>query len=204
MPDDVAARAFEPFFTTKTGGRGTGLGLSMVYGFAKQSGGMATIDSKPDKGTTVAIYLPVAGSDVLTAAPAATVKTAAQPRTILVVEDDADVRTAVRRQLESMGHKVLAAEGATEALLLVQGPGAPDVLLTDIVLGDGGNGIALAAEARASRPNLAVIFMSGYTAGAEAQQQIHDSGAPLLLKPFTMLQLERVLTAAPPNPSINR
>jgi two-component system, cell cycle sensor histidine kinase and response regulator CckA len=204
MPDDVAARAFEPFFTTKTGGRGTGLGLSMVYGFAKQSGGMATIDSKPDTGTTVAIYLPVAGSDVLAAAPAATVKTAAQPRTILVVEDDADVRTAVRRQLESMGHKVLAAEGATEALLLVQGPGAPDVLLTDVVLGEGGNGIALAAEARASRPNLSVIFMSGYTAGAEAQQQIHDSGAPLLLKPFTMLQLERVLAAAQPNPSINR
>jgi two-component system cell cycle sensor histidine kinase/response regulator CckA len=197
MAADVVARAFEPFFTTKTGGRGTGLGLSMVYGFAKQSGGTVTIDSAPQRGTTVTLFLPVAGSDVLTPVLGATpVRTAEVPRTILVVEDEGDVRTVVRRQLESMGHKVLVAEGATEALLLVQGPGAPDVLLTDVVLGSGMNGIDLAAEARASRPNLAVIFMSGYTAVAEAQQRIRETGAPLLSKPFTTPQLERVLAAA--------
>jgi len=197
MAADVAARAFEPFFTTKTGGRGTGLGLSMVYGFAKQSGGTVTIDSAPDRGTTVTLYLPVAGSDVLTPIlGATTVRAAEVPLTILVVEDEGDVRTVVRRQLESMGHKVLVAEGPTEALLLVQGPGAPDVLLTDVVLGSGMNGIDLAAQARASRPSLAVIFMSGYTAIAEAQQRIRDTGAPLLSKPFTTPQLERVLVAA--------
>ena len=136
-------------------------------------------------------------TDVLTPVLGATpVRTAEVPLTILVVEDEGDVRTVVRRQLESMGHKVLVAEGATEALLLVQGPGAPDVLLTDVVLGSGMNGIDLAAEARASRPNLAVIFMSGYTAVAEAQQRIRETGAPLLSKPFTTPQLERVLAAA--------
>ncbi len=206
MSADVVARAFEPFFTTKSGGRGSGLGLSMVYGFAKQSGGMATIDSKPTQGTTVALYLPVAGRDVLTPVlGAATVKTTIAPRTILVVEDEADVRMVVRRQLESIGHNVLVAEGPTEALLLVQGLGAPDVLLTDVVLGSGMSGIDLAAAARASRPTLAVIFMSGYTAVGETQQRIRETGAPLLSKPFTTPQLERVLAAVSDraNPSVN-
>ena len=88
----------------------------------------------------------------------------ARPRTILVVEDEPDVRTIVRRQLESLGHRVLVAEAATEALLLIQGPGAPDVLLTDVVLKTGMNGIDLAEAARDARPGLPVIFMSGYTA----------------------------------------
>jgi two-component system, cell cycle sensor histidine kinase and response regulator CckA len=206
MPPDIVARVFEPFFTTKTGGHGTGLGLSMVYGFAKQSGGMVTIDSTPGRGTTVTLYLPVAGSDVTTPVlGAAPIATADVPRTILVVEDETDVRAIVRRQLQSMGHKVLVAEGATEALLLVQGPGAPDVLLTDVVLGTGMNGIDLASEARAARPELAVIFMSGYTAVPEAQQRIRETGAPLLSKPFTTPQLERVLAAVakPPSSSTN-
>jgi len=197
MPAEVVARAFEPFFTTKTGGRGTGLGLSMVYGFAKQSGGTVTIDSTPPRGTTVTLFLPVAGSDVQTPVlGAATVRTAAVPRTVLVVEDEADVRTVVRRQLESMGHRVLAAEGATEALLLVQGPGAPDILLTDVVLGSGMDGIDLAAQAKTARPDLAIVFMSGYLAVEEAQQRIRLTGASLLSKPFTADQLDRVLGAA--------
>jgi CheY-like chemotaxis protein len=111
------------------------------------------------------------------------------------VEDESEVRAVVRRQLESMGHRVLVAEGPNEALLLIQGPGAPDVLLTDVVLGSGMNGIELAAAARRMRPELAVIFMSGYTAIAEAQQRIRETGAPLLSKPFTSPQLERVLAA---------
>ena len=207
MPADVVARVFEPFFTTKTGGHGTGLGLSMVYGFARQSGGAVTIESIPNRGTTVTLFLPIAGSDVQTpvlGTPA--VRTAAVPLTILVVEDETDVRTIVRRQLESMGHRVLAAEGPTEALLLVQGPGAPDVLLADVVLGGGMDGIELAAAARKLQPQLAVIFMSGYSAVPEAQQRIRESGAPLLSKPFTTPQLERVLSAVSerPNSSTNR
>jgi len=196
MPADVVARVFEPFFSTKPGGRGTGLGLSMVYGFAKQSGGTVKIASELGRGTTVSLFLPLAGNDVQTVAPNATpVIPAAVPCTVLVVEDEADVRSIVRRQLESLGHRVLVAEAATEALLLIQGPGAPDVLLTDVVLKTGINGIDLAEAAREARPGLPVIFMSGYTAVAEAQQRIRDTGAPLLSKPFTTPQLERAVNA---------
>jgi two-component system cell cycle sensor histidine kinase/response regulator CckA len=196
MAPDVVARVFEPFFTTKTGGRGTGLGLSMVYGFAKQSGGTVKIVSEVGRGTTVSLYLPLAGSDVQnTATNTVPVTTSSAPRTILVVEDEADVRAIVRRQLESLGHRVLVAEAATEALLLVQGPGAPEVLLTDVVLKSGINGIDLAHLAREARPGLPVIFMSGYTAMPEAHQRIRDIGAPLLSKPFTTPQLERAVNA---------
>jgi DNA-binding NtrC family response regulator len=116
-------------------------------------------------------------------------------RTILVVEDEVDVRNIVRRQLESLGHRVLVADASTEALLLIQSPGAPDLLLVDVVLSTGINGIELAAEARKIRPGLPVIFMSGYTAVPEALKRIRDTGAPLLSKPFTTPQLERTVNA---------
>src|SRR5437667_7938059 len=145
MPADVMARVFEPFFTTKIGSRGTGLGLSMVYGFAKQSGGTVTIASAVGRGTTVSIFLPHAGAEELgTAVIAGSASAPSVARTILVVEDEADVRNIVRRQLESLGHTVLVAEAATEALLLLRGPAAPDVLVTDVVLGKGLDGIELA------------------------------------------------------------
>ena len=196
MPPDVVARVFEPFFTTKTGSRGTGLGLSMVYGFAKQSGGVAKITSTVGRGTTVSLFLPLAGSEVHAAeATSAPITPSTTPRLVLVVEDEADVRTIVKRQLERLGHRVLVAEAATEALLLLQGPGAPDVLLTDVVLKTGINGIDLAQAARKARPGLPVIFMSGYTAVPEAQQRIRETGAPLLSKPFTTPQLERAMDA---------
>jgi len=196
MPPDVAARVFEPFFTTKTGGRGTGLGLSMVYGFAKQSGGAVTIDSLVGRGTTVKLLLPVAGAARAAAAVGHDGAVATTPRTILLVEDEADVRNTVRRQLETLGHTVLAAETAMEALILAQGPSAPEALLTDVMLGSGMNGIELAAAVRAVRPKLPVIFMSGYTAMGEAQQRIRETGAPLLAKPFTTPQLERAIAEA--------
>ncbi|HUK35692.1 MAG TPA: ATP-binding protein [Vicinamibacterales bacterium] len=192
MPPEVAAKVFEPFFTTK-GGRGTGLGLAMVYGFAKQSGGGVTIESTVGKGTTVSIFLPLADADV--EALAAKPLPPSQPgvaRTILLVEDETEVRNIVRRQLESLGHRVFVAEAATEALLLVQA-GDPDILLTDVVLATGMNGIDLAEAATTARPGLAVMFMSGYTAAPEAQERIRASGAPLLSKPFTTPQLERAL-----------
>ncbi|HZT78351.1 MAG TPA: PAS domain-containing protein [Vicinamibacterales bacterium] len=194
MTPDVVARVFEPFFTTKTGGAGTGLGLSMVYGFAKQSGGSVTITSEPGRGTTVTLYLPVAGkqSPSETIADEAVTRSAT-PRVVLVVEDEAEVRNIVRRQLESLGHRVLVAEAATEALLLLQGRGAPELLLTDVVLASGMDGIELAEAARAERPRLPVIFMSGYTAVPEAQQRIRETGAPLLAKPFTTQELERAI-----------
>ncbi|OLC49492.1 MAG: hypothetical protein AUH43_07560 [Acidobacteria bacterium 13_1_40CM_65_14] len=196
MSPDIVARVFDPFFTTKTGGRGTGLGLSMVYGFAKQSGGTVTIASEPGRGTTVTMFLPMAGRDQQSPAiSAASIDMPSVARTILVVEDEADVRNIVRRQLESLGHRVLVAEAATEALLLIQSPGAPDLLLADVVLSGGMNGIELAKAARAARPGLPVIFMSGYTAVAEAQQRMRETGAPLLSKPFTSPQLARAINA---------
>src|SRR5262245_15052742 len=191
MAPDVVARVFEPFFTTKTGGRGTGLGLSMVYGFAKQSGGTVTIKSEPGRGTIVTMFLPLAKQDQQSPViSAASTDQPSIPRTILVVEDEADVRTIVRRQLEGLGHRVLVAEGATEALLLIQSPGAPEVLLSGKM-----DGIELAKAARVVRPNLAVIFMSGYTAVPEAQQRMRQAGAPLLSKPFTTPQLARAVNA---------
>jgi PAS domain S-box-containing protein len=196
MVPEVAARVFEPFFTTKTGGRGTGLGLSMVYGFAAQSGGTVMIASEPGYGTTVKIVLPLAGTETQPdTLGAASVDGPAASRTILVVEDEADVRSLVRRQLESLGHRVVVAKAANEALLLIEGPGAPDLLVTDVVLATGMNGIDLADTARAIRPGLPVIFMSGYTAVPEAQRRIRETGAPLLSKPFTTPQLEQAVNA---------
>ena len=137
MPPEVVARVFEPFFTTKTGGHGTGLGLSMVYGFAKQSGGSVKIEStrgpRHDRQpVSAARRRRAAGRRRRRPTP---VVPSAQPRTILVVEDEADVRTIVRRQLETpRASPCWSPKAATEALLLVQGPGAPDLLLTDVVL----------------------------------------------------------------------
>jgi len=196
MAPEVAARVFEPFFTTKSGGRGTGLGLSMVYGFAKQSGGTVTIDSKPGSGTTVTLLLPVAATARPSASAGHDAPVSSTPRTVLLVEDEADVRHTIRRQLETLGHTVLVADAAMEALILAQGPSSPDVLITDVVLGAGMNGIELVAAVRAIRPKLPVVFMSGYTAVTEAQQRIRETGAPMISKPFTTPQLERAIAAA--------
>jgi PAS domain S-box-containing protein len=194
MPPDIAAKAFEPFFTTK-GGRGTGLGLAMVYGFAKQSGGTVTIESAPGKGTTVSIHLPLAAANMAPrAALAAPVPSPGAARTILLVEDEPEVRNIVRRQLEALGHRVLVAEAATEALLLVKA-GHPDVLLTDVMLASGMSGVDLAEAATALKPNLGVIFMSGFTAGQDTQDRIRAVGAPFLSKPFTAPQLERAMAS---------
>ena len=196
MTPDVVARAFEPFFTTKTGGGGSGLGLSMVYGFAKQSGGTVTIASEPGRGTTVIIFLPltrtaprVAASPALPATPTIVM------RTILLVEDEAAVRTTVRRQLETLGHRVLVAATAADALIILEGADRPEVLLTDVVLGTGMNGIDLADAARVFLPRLPVIFMSGFTSVPAAQHRIREMGAPLLSKPSTISQMERALNA---------
>jgi PAS domain S-box-containing protein len=200
MPPAVVSRVFEPFFTTKSGGGGSGLGLSMVYGFAKQSGGTVTIASEPGRGTTVIIYLPLTKSEpraaVIPQLPASPTVVA---RNVLLVEDEAAVRTTIRRQLETLGHRVQVAATAADALPILKGTDPPDVLLTDVVLGTGMNGIDLADAARVFRPGLPVIFMSGYTAVPEAQQRIRDTGAPLLSKPSTISQMERALNAVLPS-----
>jgi PAS domain S-box-containing protein len=199
MPPEVVQRVFEPFFTTKTGGAGSGLGLSMVYGFAKQSGGAIHIASEVGRGTTVILYLPLTKTEPRsTSSPAAPVAAAANTFTVLLVEDEGPVRNTVRRQLETLGHTVLIADAAAMALTLLRTDQTIDVLLTDVVLGSGMNGIDLADAARVFRRGLPVIFMSGFTAVPEAQQRIKNSGAPLLTKPATLSQLESALNAVTP------
>ena len=192
MPPDVVQRVFEPFFTTKTGA-GSGLGLSMVYGFAKQSGGAIHIASEVGRGTTVILYLPLTRAEPRGTLLPSAAPTAAAAHTVLLVEDEGPVRNTVRRQLETLGHTVIVADAAAMALTMLRTDKLIDVLLTDVVLGSGMNGIDLADAARVFRPGLPVIFMSGFTAVPGVQQRIRDSGAPLLSKPATLSQLEGAL-----------
>jgi CheY-like chemotaxis protein len=196
MHPDVASRAFEPFFTTKPAGQGTGLGLSMVYGFAKQSGGSAAIVSEPGRGTTIRILIPSA-----TAAGAALVvddspRTTFNPsRVVLLVEDEPAVRDTIRRQLGLLGHAVITAGSADEAIGVLKSAGGEraNLLLTDVVLRVGVDGIALAGESRRLRPDMPVILMSGYTAVPGAMERIRAAGAALLSKPFTSSQLDAAI-----------
>jgi PAS domain S-box-containing protein len=197
LPPEIASRVFEPFFTTKSAHGGTGLGLSMVYGFAKQSGGTVTIDSSPGHGTSVQLLLPrAAGESRHPGAAASSAATASVSRTILLVEDEGAVRNTVRRQLESLGHRVIVAAAAPDALEIVRTHTSIDVLLTDVVLGTGMNGVELADAAHSVRPALPIIFMSGYTSMTEVLQRIRDTGAPFLSKPATLSQLEEAVSAA--------
>src|SRR5262249_13106639 len=160
------------------------LGLSMVYGFAKQSGGAVTIKSRVGHGTTVTLFLPHAEK---TMKPAAVTPVSPDvpsiPRTVLVVEDEAEVRGIVRRQLEGPGHRVRGAGAATEARLRPQGPADAAGLLPDVVLGSGRSGIAFADAARGAGQGRPIIFMPGYTAVPGAQRRFRETGAPLLTKP---------------------
>ena len=170
MTPEVAERAFEPFFTTKEGGRGTGLGLFAVYSFATAVGGHAAIESAPDKGTTVTLRLPaVPRSAAAAAAPAALgAVPAGRGETILVVEDNAEVRRLVEGMLESLGYRTVLAADAASGLAALDRPGPlPDLLLSDVILTGGVTGFQLADKARARHPGLRTVFMSGYTADAE-------------------------------------
>jgi CheY-like chemotaxis protein len=163
MPAEVIDRVFEPFFTTKPIGQGTGLGLSMVYGFVKQSGGHVDIASAPGEGTTVRIYLPRYRGDA-PSKPAATTPRAtrrATDETVLVVEDETVVRTLVVEMLRELGYRVLEAEDGPSALRILNEARGVDLLLTDFGL-PGLNGRQLADAARERRPDLKVLFMTGY------------------------------------------
>jgi two-component system, cell cycle sensor histidine kinase and response regulator CckA len=194
MPPEVAARVFEPFFTTKGSSGGTGLGLSMVYGFARQSGGAVSVQSKLGRGTCFTLYLPRTSETTDSAGlPEGPAGSSHVRRSVLIVEDEAAVRTTLARQLETLGHRAVVAASAADALGLLAGEACPDVLMTDVVLGPGMDGIDLACAARASRPALPLIFISGYAAVPGAQERIRTLGAPLLHKPATMSQIERII-----------
>lgn len=187
MAPDVLPHVFEPFFTTK-GGRGTGLGLSQVYGFATQSGGAAAVRSHPESGTTVTIYLPKAHAQQA-AAPDSAVKTAAPPRgrkgeAILVVEDDEDVRTYTAGSLRDLGYVVFEAADAASALQIVAAEPALRLIFTDLGLPGGVDGKVLSEQARALRPSLAVLITTAYAAAALIHDGKLDRGIDLLVKPF--------------------
>jgi signal transduction histidine kinase/CheY-like chemotaxis protein len=186
MPPEVIAKAFEPFFTTKPIGQGTGLGLSMIYGFLKQSGGHVRIDSEVGRGTTINLYLrratqaeEVAEADsVIPAQPG-------QGETILVVEDDATVRLLVTEVLKTLGYRYLEAEDAKSAIPLLSGDLPIDLLITDVGLPNM-NGRQLAEIARTHRPALKVLFVTGYAQNAMARGGFLAPGMDMINKPFAL------------------
>lgn len=199
MARDVQARACEPFFTTKGAGKGSGLGLSMVYGFVMQSGGHLTVDSRLGYGTRVEFLLPVAEDAGAASARDAAVEADLPERsgTVLVVEDEPEVRRVAAAFLRKEGYEVLTAGSAPEALEQLAANPQIDLLFSDVVLGGPMGGAELAREARRSHPELAVLLASGY-AGAVAGTSPTDATAafPLLRKPYRREQLQRAVRAA--------
>jgi CheY-like chemotaxis protein len=189
MPPEVLARAFDPFFTTKSPGKGTGLGLSLIFGFVKQSDGHVKIDSQVGRGTTVSIYLPrySGASHPVTAAPYEAPTADSKRETVLVVEDEDQVRGMTVEALRNLGYSVVAAAGPEEALDLIGAGTAPHLLFTDVVM-PGMSGRTLAEHIKAQQPSIKVVFTTGYTP-AELIDEALDCGAAWLPKPFTLDQL---------------
>jgi CheY-like chemotaxis protein len=185
MPKDVIDRAFEPFYTTKQSGQGTGLGLSQVYGFVKQSGGHVKIYSETGEGTTVKVYLPR-----FVGRPSAMEESIGEPsrgrsgECVLVVEDDADVRHYVVETLAALGYQVLEAANGDDALRLLDDHKSIRLLLTDVVM-PGMNGRKLAEEAKQRQPVLRVLYMTGYSRNAIVHQGRLDTGVELIQKPLS-------------------
>ena len=194
MPPDVLARVFEPFFTTKEPGKGTGLGLAMVYGFAKQSGGHVKIYSEAGQGTTVRLYLPRA---IGAAVPAmqrsvAPIDLPHGSATVLVVEDEPAVREVTVQILRDLGYRVLEAGNGEEALRVFgDNHAAVDLLLVDVVLSGSIKGHEAARRLQDIRPDLRVLFMSGYTENAIVHHGRLDDGVQLIGKPFSREALAR-------------
>jgi PAS domain S-box-containing protein len=193
MPPDVSSRAFEPFFTTKELGQGTGLGLSQVYGFVKQSGGYVKIYSEVDQGTTVKIYLPrytrQPDHEELQEGEEPAVRPSEQGEVILVVEDDDDLRAYLAEVLRGLGYQVLAAANAQAALPILERISRRiDLLLTDVVM-PGMNGRELGKRAQEVRPNLRVLYMTGYSRNAVVHHGRLEEGVELLQKPIAQTRL---------------
>lgn len=189
MPPDVIARAFDPFFTTKPIGRGTGLGLSMIYGFAKQSDGEVRIYSELGQGTTVKIYLPrYRGKREEEAAEEEqhAVPSAQAGESVLVVDDEPTVRMLIGEALADLGYEALEAADAASGLKILQSETKIDLLITDVGLPGGMNGKQMADAARVSRPDLKVLFITGYAENAAISNGHLEPGMHVMSKPFAM------------------
>jgi CheY-like chemotaxis protein len=188
MDEATIARAFDPFFTTKAPGKGTGLGLSTVYGIIEQSGGSIRIASAPGQGTSVAIELPRAPEGAASTTPPPSSKKRPPARaTILLVEDDDRVRAVAKRALERQGHRVVEARGPLEAL---ERPRDYDLLVTDVIMPQM-SGAELAKRLLADRPDLKVVFMSGYTDDHLTSHGVERAAVSYLPKPFSPADLSK-------------
>ena len=193
MSPEVRDRIFEPFFTTKEVGKGTGLGLSMVYGFVRQSGGYVTVDSAPHAGTTIALYLPKATQEPR--AEAETDHTGTMPRgseRILLVEDNEDLLEVTSAMLASFGYRVLCARNGTEAIRILDSGREFDLLLSDVVMPNGLNGIELAREAKRRSNEIKILLTSGYAGDVLARHRAVDE-FPIIHKPFRVSELAQRL-----------
>jgi len=191
IPPDILERVYEPFFTTKAEDKGTGLGLAMVYGFLKQSGGHVKIYSEVGAGTTVKLYFPreVASEDTLVGAPSADLKGGEE--TVLVVEDDDEVREVAVSMLTELGYRVVKARDAASALVVVDSGIPIDLIFTDVMMPGTLRSPDLARKAKERLPNVAVLFTSGYTQNAIVHGGMLDPGVELLAKPYTREALAR-------------
>jgi len=196
IPACILDHVFEPFFTTREVGKGSGLGLSMVYGFVRQSNGHIKIDSEEGRGTTVRIYLPQAVGAAEPAEFARPSSVEGGRETILVVEDDHLVRTFVVGQIQSLGYATLAAVNAAEALVVIDSPTEIDLLFTDMIMPGSMNGRQLADKALQRRSSLKILFTSGYSDEAIIHHGHLDAGVLLLAKPYRKSDLARMIRAA--------
>jgi CheY-like chemotaxis protein len=200
MSRAVLDRVFEPFFTTKDVGKGSGLGLSMVYGFAKQSNGHVSIYSEPGLGTTVRLYLPAVTekSNVVASLPPPVMQETSQRgvETVFIVEDDPFVRSYAVMSLQSLGYRVTSAVDGNDALQKLGTDLQVDLLFTDIVMPGGINGWELAELARRARPQLRVLLTSGYALETLSAQGHLREGAFILTKPYRKAELARRLREA--------
>ncbi len=192
MDAATKARIFEPFFTTKPKGKGTGLGLSTVYGIVKQSGGYIWVYSEPGRGTTLKIYLPRIEGVAQPARPGpAATPVAGGSETLLVVEDQEEVRDLTRRVLEARGYTVLAARGGPEALRLAHGHAGPiHLLVTDVVM-PGMSGREVGLLLGPARPSMKVLYLSGYADESIVHHGVLERGVAFLQKPFAAEALAR-------------
>jgi len=191
MAPEVAARAFDPFFTTKPLGQGTGLGLSMIYGFVRQSGGQVRIYSEPGEGTTMCLYLPrFSGSAESAESPHGDGRIdPGDGETVLVVDDEPVVRMLIVDVLEENGYRVLEAADGPSGLRILQTDTRIDLLITDVGLPGGMNGRQVADAARVTRPDLKVLFITGYAENAAVGNGLLDAGMEIITKPFVMASL---------------
>ena len=189
MSPDVIAKAFDPFFTTKPTGQGTGLGLSMIYGFAKQSGGQVRIYSELGQGTTMCLYLPRhhgAATEPDAHAPLVDAPRAEQGETVLVVDDEPTVRMLVTEVLEDLGYTAIEAADSASGLKVLQSDVRIDLLITDVGLPGGMNGRQMADAGRVSRPDLKILFITGYAENAAVGNGHLEPGMAVLTKPFVV------------------